>query len=353
MEVEFLSNMRYNLYVSEDEWKRWQVKLARFSIYFNRASKAPLAEVSTPALPVTPINQNFPYKLPSPPSPARHGPPLPMYQPSLPNPLAMVPQLSQSPARQYYEPDHSVAGRKRSLDISSDMPGAKRLMSNTPSNHSPAVPSPGTLNAYTPALSASSSTSADITTNLSPVPRLPMPNTSSTSAHVTRQHPHLAPLSVPPGRAMSMVYPSAPNNWSQPVTPVGTMPPTSKNLYANSIPALGDLARSQYPPANASSSPAGYGSVTPSRQLSPSYFLTNRNSPYRPVRSVNTLLIPPPSASLHNPSRNIGLDQMRYHPLAKAPTEARAGVVPYMHTDAWPQPWSAAASVPSQYIFHT
>jgi hypothetical protein len=352
MEVEFLSNMRYNLYVSEEEWKRWQVKLARFSIYFNKASRAPSIEVSKPAPPVTPINQAFPYKLPSPPSPARHGAPLPMYQLSLPNPLSVVPHLSQSSAGQYYEQDHILAGRKRSLDASADMPGAKRFMSNPPSNHSPAVPSPGTLRAYTPGLSASSSTSADITNNLSPIPRLPMPNVPSSSAHVNRQHPHLAPLSVPAGRAMSMVYPTAPSNWSQPVTPVGTMPPTSVNLYANPIPALGELTRSQYKSANASPNPSRYGTVTPSRQLSPSYFLTNRNSPYRPVRSVNTLLIPPPSASLQNPSRNIGLDQMRYQALAKAPTEAKAGVVPYMHHDAWLQPWTAASGVPSQYAFH-
>ena len=352
MEVEFLSNMRYNLYVSEEEWKRWHVKLARFSIYFNRASQTPSIEFAKTAPPLTPVNQSIPYKLPSPPSPARHGAPLPMYQPSLPNPFTMAPHLSESPARHYYEQDHTLSGRKRSLDLSTDMPGAKRFMSNTPSNHSPAVPSPASPSAYTPSSNVSSSASADITNNISPMPKLPMPNVASSSAHTPRHHPHLAPLSVPSGRAMSMVYPSAPSNWPQPVTPAGTMPPTSINLYANTIPALGELTRSQYASTNTSPSTAGYGTVTPSRQLSPSHFLTNRNSPYRPVRSVNTLLIPPPSASLHNPSRNIGLDQMRYHPLAKAPTEAKAGLVPYIHHDAWPQPWTSASGAPSQYASH-
>ncbi len=352
MEVEFLSNMRYNLYVSEAEWKRWHVKLARFSIHFNKASKAPLIEVTKPAPPVAPVTQTFPYKLPSPPSPARHGPPLPMYQPSLPNPMTVAPYPSHSPARHYYEPDHTVTGRKRSLDVSGDILAVKRLMSTTPFSYSPAVPSPATVGAYTPSSNTSSSTSADIANNVSPVPKLPMPNVPSNSAHLRRHHPSLAPLSVPPVRAMSMVYPNAQNNWSQPVTPIGTMPPTNMGLYANPIPALGDLTRSQYASANASPTPAGYGSVTPSRQLSPSYFLTNRNSPYRPVRSVNTLLIPPPSASLQNPTRNIGCDQMRYQPIGKAPTEARAGVVPYMHHEAWPQPWTAASGMPSQYAFH-
>lgn len=348
-----MSNMRYNLYVSEEEWKRWHVKLARFSTYFNKASKAPPIEVAKPAAPVTPITQTFPYKLPSPPSPARHGPPMQMYHPSLPNPMTVAPHLSHSPARHYVESDNSHGNRKRSLDISTDMPAAKRLMSTTPSTHSPTVHSPGTVGAYTPNSSASSSTLADIANNRSPIPKLPMPNLPSTSTQRPRHHPTLSTLPVAPARSMSMVYPNAQNNWSQPVTPVGTVPPNSMNLYANPIPSMGELTRSQYTSANASPSAAGYGSVTPSRQLSPSYFLTNRNSPYRPVRSVNTLLIPPPSASLHNPSRNIGLDQMRYQPLGKAPTDTRAGVVPYMHHDAWPQPWSTASGMPSQYAFHT
>jgi hypothetical protein len=352
MEVEFLSNMRYNLYVSEEEWKRWHVKLARFSVYFAKASKAPPVEASKPAAPVTPISQTFPYKLPSPPSPIRHGLPSTMYHASLPNPMKVAPHLSRSPIRNYYEVEHGLGSRKRSLDTTADMPAAKR-MSTTPANHSPAGHSPGTLSAYTPGSSTSSSNLADIANNRSPVPTLPMPNIPAISAQLFRQHqPILSALSVPPARSMAMVYPNVPTNWSQPLTPIGNLPTTNMNLYANPIPALGEVTRNQYASANASPSSAGYGSVTPSRQLSPSYFLTNRDSPYRPVRSVNTLLIPPPTASLHNPSRNIAFDQMRYHPLGKAPTEARAGLVPYMHHDAWPQPWTAAPGMPSQYAFH-
>jgi hypothetical protein len=353
MEVEFLSNMRYNLYVSEEEWKRWHSKLARFSIYFAKASKAPIVEVSKLAPPITPLSQVFSYKLPSPPSPARHGPVLPTYQPSLPNPMAVAPHLSHSPARHYYESDHNLGGRKRSLDVLSDMPAAKRFMPTTPSSHSPAIPSPASLRVYTPSSNTSGSTPADNSSNISPIPRLPMPNVASgPSVQNSRHHLPLAAVQVPPSRAMSMVYPTAPNTWSQPVTPVGTTPPTNINLYANPIPTLGELSRSQYASANASPSSAGYGPATPTRQLSPSFFLTNRNSPYRPVRSVNTLLIPPPSASLHNSSRNIGPDQIRYQPLGKAQMETKAGVVPYVHHDTWPQPWTGGASMPSQYAFH-
>lgn len=349
MEVEFLSNMRYNLYVSEAEWKRWHVKLARFSLYFNQASKAAAVERSKPAPTLTPVNPAFPQLLPSPPSPMRLGPPLPMYQASLPNPLTVAPFVSHSPARRSHEPDQSLAGRKRSMDISADMPVAKRMMSTTPSNQSPLVPSPATLAVYTPGSNASSGTLVDIPHNISPMPRLPMPHLPPTSAPAARPpHPSLAPLSVPSGRAMSMVYPNGQMHWSQPVTPVSTIPPSSMNSYAHPHAVLGDLSRGQYASTKASPTSAAYGNFTPSRQSSPSYLLTNRKSPYRPVRGVNTLLIPPPSASLHNPSRHVGLEQMRYQPLTKAPTEPRAGVVPYIHHDAWPQPWTTGPAMPSQ-----
>ncbi|OAA63697.1 cyclin-related 2 [Niveomyces insectorum RCEF 264] len=40
MEVEFLSNMRYSLLVSKDEWEEWLVKLAKLRVYYERASPA-------------------------------------------------------------------------------------------------------------------------------------------------------------------------------------------------------------------------------------------------------------------------------------------------------------------------
>ena len=42
MEVEFLSNMRYSLYVSEREWEDWHQKLGRFWAFWDRASKMPV-----------------------------------------------------------------------------------------------------------------------------------------------------------------------------------------------------------------------------------------------------------------------------------------------------------------------
>jgi hypothetical protein len=52
---------------------------------------------------------------------------------------------------------------------------------------------------------------------------------------------------------------------------------------------------------------------------------------------VHTLLVPPPSTSMHNPAQNIGYNQMQYQPLGRPNTERRAGLLPYMDRNAWPE----------------
>jgi hypothetical protein len=350
MEVEFLSNMRYNLYVSEAEWGRWKVKLGKFGAFFEAASKIPHADTA----PVTPLAQSFPHKLPSPPSThlsinsySHVGPAAESY-PSLPMPYSTAAQVYQSPVR---EISLEQQGRKRSLDPTSEFPSAKRAFHpELSSGRSSMIPTPettvhtpGTLAAYTPGSSSSDSHShsADaFRADHKPMPRLPMPrihtNASQLGDPISSQ---LAPLSLPTHRAMSTVYPPSSNSWSQQTTPVTTTmgPFSSTSLYSNPIPNLGNLSRtgSAFPSTTASPSTV-YNTATPTRPgLSPSYFLTNRSSPYRPVRNVNTLLIPPPPASFNNPTRNIGHDQIHYQPLSKNSTERRTGVVPYLHHDAW------------------
>lgn len=41
MEVEFLSNVRYNLFASNDEWSEWHAKLKRFSDFYHKTSLIP------------------------------------------------------------------------------------------------------------------------------------------------------------------------------------------------------------------------------------------------------------------------------------------------------------------------
>jgi len=329
MEVEFLSNMRYDLYVSAEEWNEWKGKLGRLGAFYEKASRAQSRH--TPG-PVTPTIQNSPHKLPSPPS-ARttnaYFPPTNGNYAALPNPMLNAPQLQSSPSRKYrYGSADVLDQRKRSLDMT-DLPPAKRMQYSSPQHHAS-----GDL--LTPSSYVSPATGNSLTTLPhvqhvnGDVPRLPAPRVPMSAE--TMSNNHLAPINIPASRAMANVYPpSTTATWSNPITPV-----SQAGIYSQPIPSLGELSRN---PSNINSthtSPNGYTNVTPALPgLSPSYFLTNRSSPYRPVRHVNTLLIPPPSAAMQNPVRNIGQEQMHYQPLSKMNPERRQGLVPYHQQDGW------------------
>jgi Cyclin len=338
MEVEFLSNMRYDLYVSEEEWKDWKATLGRLGLFYEKALKYASRDMATP---VTPFAQSFGQKLPSPPSTHHRQQPylpnglIPNNYGGLPNPVASAPHLPPSPLRQQRTPSvDMLSGRKRSLDMGSEQPLAKRL--HMPQAH---VTTAGLL---TPSLySSHGSGSASVPpmsygtplegANHTDGPRLPMPRL--VVPMTTANSNQLAPLSLPVSRSMSSIYPTTTAAWSQPITPVSAVP---SNLYQGSIPNLGDLSRPHSNVPSAHTSPVGYGTNTPVLPgLSPSYFLTNRSSPYRPVRNVNTLVIPPPPGALQNPIRNIGQDQIHYQPLSKANTERRTGPIPVFHPEGW------------------
>ena len=336
MEVEFLSNMRYELYVSEQEWQAWKATLGRLSSFYEKAQMVPYS--SRPS-PITPVTQSFPQKLPSPPS-THHSSngymsagPSPVAYHGLPNPLANAPQLPRSPLRhQRIGSIDPLEHRKRSLDTSNDMPPAKRMNPGSISSNSTGsllTPTSYTSN-YVGQLPHNKT--ADFAFP-SEAPRLPMPRMPASASNLSSNQ--LAPLNMPVNRAMSSVYPVASSaGWSQPITPVSAGP---SSLYQTAIPSLGDASR---PPSHLSSrhtSPTGYNSMTPVMPgTSPSYFLTHRTSPYRPVRHVNTLLYPPPSAALQPQTRPVSYEQMHYQPLSKAGVDRRPGPVPYMQSD-WQQ----------------
>jgi energy-converting hydrogenase Eha subunit F len=182
-----------------------------------------------------------------------------------------------------------------------------------------------------------------------PSATIPQPNLSIGTT-ISQQLP------LPHVRAMSTVF-NPSSTWPQSIPSAAAVAPTVTQttnplaLYNASAVSLPDPGRRQspYTTANVSSdsvSPSSaYAIHTPQNHLSPSFFLVNRNSPYRPVRAVNTLLIPPPSASLHQP-RHLSIDQMHYQPLGKNFTERRTGILPYLHHDGLPQ-----GVIPSQPNF--
>ena len=330
MEVEFLSNMRYTLYASERKWNEWHVKLGKFSDYYDKASRTRLE--TTPrslALP-TPLF-NMPPNLPSPPVSQHTSPPFltnpSPNNPSLPHPLSMPPYLAPtipSPVMPKPEADLKPWSRKRSLDDHSSEQPSKRLSSLGPSEASSTTLTPSTVR-----------------DNSSPMPRLSMPNLSiSTGNQYSGHGPSSAQLPMPSGRAMSTVFPG-PNRWPQNGMLPSLQPPSyfSHPGSTKSCSPMTEQPNRQSPYDSATPSPTSFHfpqHQTPNG-LSPSGFPAPRNSPYKPIRSVNTLLVPPPSASMHNHSQNISFDQMHYQPLGKPVSERRTGVLPYLPFDTWSQ----------------
>ncbi|KAL4809447.1 cyclin-domain-containing protein [Aspergillus unguis] len=330
MEVEFLSNLRYNLYASEEEWEQWHVKLGRFADFCNTA---PVASDKNELLP-TPIRLLSPNfqpvrthlspisstKLPSPTAEPLHpqtwGPTNGQY--SGVHQAPAMPQTS-SRKRRYEEPEEQQPSKKMALPHAMPLPSTL-----PPATHMGSVP------ALPPMLAPT--TAPPQHSNSGPAPRLPP---TSFAPSVPASIPQLT--SVPGRPTMPPVY--NPNNWAPHVQGSTTQPSANPMLTpALSLPDPSRHNHSPYPVSSATVSPAvpGYAVHTPTTHLSPSFFLANRNSPYRPVRSVNTLLYPPPSASLEQ-QRTIPFHHMHYQPLGKPVAERRTGILPYYHHDAWSQ----------------
>lgn len=337
MEVEFLSNMRYSLLASKDQWKEWQAKLGKFWDYFERAARA------APTLP-SPVAMNHPTMLPSPPGsletsppalttyspnsaphnynhtwPVSYGQPLVSPLPSMPD---LVPELNLQPS-----------ARKRGYEEPTDEPPAKRI-TRTSTQH--VIPQ------------------ATIPVPRQGIPRLPVPGLSLTTNQINgypiaqQNLPLLPPLVGV--RAMSTVYPVTPSWTPQSqasLTPtVATTHGGSQSVNASSnygTPSRRQSPRSLQGVISMSSSPISGNFPGSSHNVnSPSFFLQQRSSPYKPVRLPNTLLYPPPSASMHNYSTNV--EQMHYQPLGKR-NDYRSGIVPeyvshpaYQGWPALPQP---------------
>ncbi|KAF2429148.1 hypothetical protein EJ08DRAFT_591154 [Tothia fuscella] len=328
MEVEFLSNMRYSLFTSEKQWRDWHEKLGKFGTYIHHANQA--WENATRPGPLSTTSMHLPTALPSPPVSHNASPPyVSSYSPvNLPrsNTPILLPQLNStvvSPMRPLPELDPRFS-RKRSYDEHGQEPPLKRH-----------APYPNTL-----------PHPASMSSSLTPInhaPTLPRVALPSLSIPPLSQAPpvQLAPqLPVPSGRAMSMVYPP-PIQWQQP----GSMPTSVPSLQTAGLPPpqlphIDTRQLSPYPGQSATSSPVS-ATFTPTSQsqnrLSPSYFLQQRSSPYRPVRQVQTLLVPPASTSMQHAPQMVAQNQMQYHPLGKPMNERRVGHLPYIHSDAWPE----------------
>ncbi|KAE8145295.1 cyclin-domain-containing protein [Aspergillus avenaceus] len=340
MEVEFLSNVRYNLFVSEEEWTKWHSKLNLFADFFNRASMAPEqkeAEPPTPALHISPNLCSSQHVSPSPRLPSPPSSDVLRAQPW------SLPSNTPSYGHSLYGNDMPPASsRKRIRDeFVEDQPSKRMAMPTTVPTSASVLPSAGLdgLPTLPPVLAATSTPSHMSLSGT--VSRLPRPNFPPVSHALA---PHVSGTSVlpfpsAPSRTMQSV-PNPSSSWVPQIPPT-QVPPITNSMYNPGV-SLPDPARqhhSQFGATSATISPAisAYSAHTPQANLSPSFFLANRNSPYRPVRNFNTLLIPPPSSSLHQ-QRPVPFEHMHYQPLGKTAAERKTGLLPYLHHEAWPHP---------------
>ncbi|KAL6703939.1 hypothetical protein ACN47E_008975 [Coniothyrium glycines] len=351
MEVEFLSNMRYSLFTSKQKWDEWHAVLGKFGTFFDRASKIPSVNTMNLTGPPTPLLA-MPHAIASSsPIPQQTSPPTTMmYSPnhltfSNTNTPLLQPQAASaiiSPIGTL--PELGPIQRKRSTDHSPEPPSKRHAHGFAPGPYSnaPLVPTLQTPvnRTFEPPPSVN---------RLPPLPSLSIPHPQQSASTQIKTWSEL-PLPAPGGRSMAMVYPP-PVQWQQPVgTPTSSLPPTVTNTYTPTTERSCQM--SPYPTSAGSSPVSASFTTTASRQLSPSHFLNQRQSPYRPVRGVQTLLVPPPQTSIHNPARNIACDQMQYQPLGRPTTERRAGLLPYVDRNGWPESNQLyQLPVPQQPIF--
>lgn len=310
MEVEFLSNMRYSLFTDTVEWRQWHVTLGKFGTYIDASTRFIQEQAMRQAALHTPTLQ-IPASLPSPPTSLHASPPLTVnHSPAnatRTNTPLLLPQLGStivSPIGPLPELNLRPASRKRSYDEQAEEPAPKRFsrMSTQPSSVPPMLNGLQLPNPLTPSRG----------------PRLPLPNLTIPRLTNASQPTEIFNSQLPPpGRAMSTVYP----------------PGAHSTALQPSVPAIVSTNLSPYP-VSGTSSPLS-ATFGPGQINSPSYFLQQRSSPYRPVRQPHMLLVPPPSMAQSAP-RMVPHPHMQYHPLGRQ-TERHTGHLPYMHHEAWPQ----------------
>lgn len=370
MEVEFLSNMRYNLYASKEEWEEWLQVLARFHEFSERAQRpiSPLT-LTTPTFSggvSSPTQRVFGSPLPSPTSRGSLQPPLSLNAGPAGRKRGQLEETVQdvvepAPKRQAVQrppqpvaggsiPQHQIPPLRLTIPTQNAVPTA---VTGIVSSVSSAMPVSGSV--YTTSMNPQ-----PVISSFDPMAAATAASTMSGRPSQPAQPPQPRPavpysaganptaMSLPPlsngVRAMATVYPpttAASNGMppalagsgpSMPTTPSAANPaanmlhggahhhtPHHQQGYPTPNRQLSPSHRGQLHPGSASgyaSSPlaetfpgSASGLHTPTlgpqlqqhQMLSPSIYYQQRNSPYKPVRNVNTLLYPPP------PQLNYGL----------------------------------------------
>lgn len=393
MEVEFLSNMRYSLLASKEQWEEWLVKLAKFYEFMQRAQRSPSPSpllIPSPTVraldAVSPASSATLQLTPSL-RPIQH--PVYNFSPTTTSfsstasahswdsasnalsPLNLRPEVQPnlSRKRSFSEDDPTEPPAKRMSRVVPQLPSQQPQQSQYAAPAHPLPSQAPRQQAPAPAVQSRPSVTASSEQARLSVPNLTL-NTSHNVAPTTSAQPYpsvayappqASPLSLPPlvpgVRAMSTVFPPATTASYAPqpatvscsavsgpgipsiapvTTPVTAFPPVSygtptKRLspqssltpgghYAGSSPLTESFPRHSFGTSSGVHTPISH---------SPSIYLQQRNSPYRPVRHVNTLLYPPPSAFLqqYHLVNSVPPNQMHYQPLGRR-NDVRTGILP-------------------------
>ena len=352
MEVEFLSNMRYTLYASKGEWQSWLQKLRRFAEYFDTASRAAdelrilSNRSSTSSIPLQ-VMHAAPVGIYTAPSikPLNSRTPYPLAMPSYP---AQIPQPA--PISRMPDIDLMPGSRKRSFDDSMDERPSKRIsrsfgINPLMDNFSPIsslgsassiyseIPTPRTVTGYVDnsMIPRGNASYPDHTA------RLPLP--AMNNQQMLPQlpiYPQIPQMHM--SRAMNSVYP--PPTHLPSLDLLKPQPHTqSQGPSTLRMPPMIDPGQTMSTSASRNNSPLASGMTPTGELLSPMIYGHYRSSPYKPVRTVNSLLAPPPPTSLGNPANGIGSAGLQYRPIGKQLGQSRVGVVPHI-SQTYPQyPW--------------
>ncbi|CAM1509860.1 Fc.00g001950.m01.CDS01 [Cosmosporella sp. VM-42] len=343
MEVEFLSNMRYNLVATKDQWEEWLDKLACFHEYYERALRLPASPIHIPS----PPNKAYHSPIPSPTGTMQPGlanlPVTPThtqnwnsYQANAISPLAMKPTINFPPMARKRSPEDDLADHPAKRAAPNRAPqGVAPLMKariNGPVEAS-RLPVPHLTLATDQAQNVPAAYAVSNGFSQAPQQVIPGPQ---------------GPISLPPlqpgVRAMATVYQPTPVSIVQqpplPATTATSMAPVGYSTHApmnfgtpSKHHSPGSLAPYNSSPLAENYASQAVGIHTPMAHTpisnSPSVYLQQRPSPYKPVRHVNTLLYPPPSASLDQYHLSVPLPptQMHYQPLGRR-NDLRTGIVP-------------------------
>jgi hypothetical protein len=296
MEVEFLSQMRYNLFVSPQQWDDWKTTISRMYSYHRECLRQRMVPKKVfytnipPSPPVTTIptspsfNEQPPY-MPMPSSPFRmHYAP---FSERMSSPHRVLPPMDDSPGSASAAVHARITSRKRSREENPGLlPPTKRYQAQYNPGPLGIQMSQQSQRLHYPTDTIQHSLQPQYSEK--PQPRVSLSLTLPEQMHspsYRQQHQPLYPL-----QPISPSYPTSPYAAS-PLSPFSTAS-NYNSLSPYAVPSHRQSQQTPQPALLESQVPAGYSSG----YSSPYKYLQNRFSPYAPVRPVRTLpsqFIPP------------------------------------------------------------